>query len=76
MSQVLEELLSCPCRRLAVVELFSEQIFHSETIVGILKSCEDLERIIQKVCTRIQLPGTLYYIPVWMTSISYPARNV
>ena len=41
-------ILSC-CRRLAVVELFSLEIFHSETIVGMLKSCEDLERIIQKV---------------------------
>ena len=36
-------------RRLDVVELFSVEVFHSETIVGILKSCEDLERIIQKV---------------------------
>ena len=31
------------------MELFSLEIFHSETIVGILKSCEDLERIMQKV---------------------------
>ena len=33
-----------------MVELFSDEVFHSETVVGILKSCEDLERIIQKVC--------------------------
>ena len=33
-----------------MVELFSLEIFHSESIVGMLKSCEDLERIIQKVC--------------------------
>ena len=38
------------CRRLAIVELFSVEIFHSETIVGMLRSCEDIERIIQKVC--------------------------
>ena len=38
------------CRRLAAVELFSVEIFHSETIVGMLRSCEDIERIIQKVC--------------------------
>lgn len=32
-----------------MVELFSLEIFHSESIIGMLKSCEDLERIIQKV---------------------------
>ncbi len=37
------------CRRLDAVEVFRNEVFHCEMIVGMLKKCQDLERILQKV---------------------------
>lgn len=36
-------------RRLNAVEVFFADIFHAEEVAGKLKSCGDLERIMQKV---------------------------
>ena len=33
------------------MEVFHESKFQSETVAGMLKTCEDVERIMQKVCS-------------------------
>lgn len=50
-------------RRLAAVELFSTQQLHCEVIANLLRSCVDLERVIQKVRIVVNITRTLsvYY---------------
>ncbi len=37
------------CRRLGAVGVFAGNIYHANGVVDMLKTCEDLERIMQKV---------------------------